>query len=110
MIFDADILDNVEVLEDELDNVTFARKLTRIYKDSKVLGKISKDVIVEFTKKHSYFKKNPLKSTDENKFILDTKKSKETFIKLMNDDFLKSELTNYEYESLAKNGMEKDNG
>lgn len=110
LILDADILDNVEVLEDELDNVTFARKLTRIYKDSKVLGKISKDVIVEFTKKHSYFKKNPLKSTDENKFILDTKKSKETFIKLMNDDFLKSELTNYEYESLAKNGMEKDNG
>lgn len=110
MIQDADILDNIEVLEDELDNVTFARKLTRIYKDSKVLGKISKEVIVEFTKKHSYFKKNPLKSTDENKFILDTKKSKETFIKLMNDDFLKSELTNYEYESLAKNGMEKDNG
>lgn len=110
LILDADILDDVEVLEDELDNVTFARKLTKIYKDSKVLGKISKDVIVEFTKKHSYFKKNPLKSTDENKFILDTKKSKETFIKLMNDDFLKSELTNYEYESLAKNGMEKDNG
>lgn len=110
LISDADILDNVEVLEDELDNVTFARKLTRIYKDSKVLGKVSKDVIVEFTKKHSYFKKNPLKSTDENKFILDTKKSKETFLKLMNDDFLKSELTNYEYESLAKNGMEEDNG
>ena len=110
LILEADILDNVEVLEDELDNVTFARKLTRIYKDSKVLGKISKEVIVEFTKKHSYFKKNPLKSTDENKFILDTKKSKETFIKLMNDDFLKSELTNYEYESLAKNGMEENDG
>ena len=110
LILEADILDNVEVLEDELDNITFARKLTKVYKDSKVLSKVPKDAIVEFTKKHSYFKKNPLKSTDENRFILDTKKSKETFIKLMNDDFLKSELTNYEYESLAKNGMEEDNG
>lgn len=28
------ILDNIEVLADELDNISFARKLTRIYKDS----------------------------------------------------------------------------
>lgn len=101
-ISSVDILENVEVLEDELDNVTFARKLTRIYKDSKVLGVIPNKTIVEFTKKHSYFQKNPIKSNGE-KFVLDTKKSKEAFIKLMNDDFLKSELTNYEYESLAKN-------
>ncbi len=97
-----DILENVEVLEDELDNVTFARKLTRVYKDSKVLGIVPNKTIVEFTKKHSYFQKNPIKSNGE-KFVLDTKKSKDAFIKLMNDDFLKSELTNYEYESLAKN-------
>ena len=96
------ILENVEVLEDELDNVTFARKLTRVYKDSKVLGVVPNKRIVEFTKKHSYFQTNPIKSSGE-KFILDTKKSKEAFIKLLNDDFLKSELTNYEYESLAKN-------
>jgi len=101
-IENADILDNVEVLEDELDNVTFARKLTRVYKDSKVLGVVPNKTIVEFTMKHSYFTKNPLK-TNGDKFVLDTKKSKDTFIKLMNDDFLKSELTNYEYESLAKN-------
>lgn len=97
-----DILDNIEVLEEELDNVTFARKLTRVYKDSKVLGKVLKKTIVEFTKNHSYFIKNPLKCVDD-KFVLDTKKSRDTFIKLINDDFLKSELTNYEYESLAKN-------
>ena len=104
LISNSGILDNIEVLEDELDNVTFARKLTRVYKDSKVLGVIPNKTIIAFTQKHSYFKKNPLKA-DGDKFILDTKKSKETFIKLMNDDFLKSELTNYEYESLAKNNM-----
>lgn len=103
-IASVDILENVEVLEDELENVTFARKLTRVYKDSKVLGVIPNEKIVEFTKKHSYFKKNPIKSSGE-KFILDTKRSKEAFIKLMNDDFLISELTKYKYEALAKNNL-----
>ena len=101
-IAEADIVHNIEALEDELDNVTFARKLTRVYKDSKVLGTVPKETIIEFTRRHGYFRKHPL-CTIEDKFVLDTKKSKETFIKLMNDDFLKSELTNYEYESLAKN-------
>jgi len=104
MITSVDILENVEVLEDELDNVTFARKLTRVYKDSKILGKIPNKDIVEFTTRHKFFKKNPLKSSGD-KFVLDTKKSKEIFLKLMNDDFLRSELTNDEYEALAKNGM-----
>ncbi len=100
------ILDNVEVLTDELDNITFARKLTRIYKDSKVLGKVSNRSIIDFSKKHRYFKSNPIKINDTgDKFILDTKKSKETFIKLMNDDFLTSQLTNSDYESLAKNNV-----
>ena len=37
--------------------------------------------------------------------IQDTKKSKETFIKLMNDDFLTSQLTDSDYEALAKNNV-----
>lgn len=98
------ILDNVEVLFDELDNIAFARKLTRIYKDSKVLGRVDNQAILNFTKRHKYFIKNPLKlNNTQDRFILDTKKSKNTFVKLMNDDLLTSELTNSDYESLAKN-------
>ena len=105
-IEEMNILDNIEVLNDELDDITFARKLTRIYKDSKVLGRVSNQAIIEFSMQHHYFKKNPLKLTDsKDKFILDTKKSKETFIKLMNDDLLTSQLTNFDYESLAKNNL-----
>lgn len=105
-IEEMDILDNIEVLNDELDNITFARKLTRIYKDSKVLGKVSNQAIIDFSLRHHYFKNNPLKLTEsKDKFILDTKKSKETFIKLMNDDLLTSQLTNSDYESLAKNNL-----
>ncbi len=105
-IEEINILDNIEVLNDELHNITFARKLTRIYKDSKVLGKVSNQAIIEFSLRHHYFKNNPLKLTEsKDKFILDTKKSKETFIKLMNDDLLTSQLTNSDYESLAKNNL-----
>ena len=99
-----DILDNVEVLYDELENITFARKLTRVYKDSKVLGKVENSAIIEFSQKHSYFQKNPLKlNATKDKFLLDTKKSKNAFIKLLNDDLLTSELTRNDYEALAKN-------
>lgn len=105
-IEEMNILDNIEVLNDELDNITFARKLTRIYKDSKVLGKVSNQAIIKFSLRHHYFKNNPLKLTEsKDKFILDTKRSKETFIKLMNDDLLTSQLTNSDYESLAKNNL-----
>lgn len=99
-----DILDNVEVLSDELDNITFARKLTRVYKDSKVIGKVENAKIIAFSQQHSYFQKNPLKlNENKDKFLLDTKKSKNTFIKLLNDDLLTSELTSNDYEALAKN-------
>ena len=98
------ILDNVAVLYDELDNITFARKLTRVYKDSKVLGKVSNKELIEFTQRHTYFVKNPIKVTESgDNLLLDTKKSKEAFVKLLNDDLLTSQLTNTDYESLAKN-------
>ncbi len=98
------ILENVEVLYDELDNISFARKLTRVYKDSKVLGKVNNQELISFTRKHSYFTKNPIKVTEDGaRLMLDTKKSKAAFVKLLNDDLLTSELTKTDYESLAKN-------
>lgn len=98
------ILDNVDVLLDELDNITFARKLTRVYKDSKVIGKVENAQIIAFSQQHSYFRNNPLKlNENKDKFLLDTKKSKNTFIKLLNDDLLTLGLTSNDYEALAKN-------
>ncbi len=34
---------------------TFTRKLTKVYKGSKVLGKVSNQTIIEFSQKHYYF-------------------------------------------------------
>lgn len=104
VIGETGILDNVDVLYDELDSITFARKLTRLYKDSKVLGKVSNKELIDFMQRHTYFEKNPIKITEDgNKLLLDTKKSKAAFIKLLNDDLLTSQLTKTDYESLAKN-------
>lgn len=105
-IEDAGLIEDIEVLRDELDNTSFARKLTRIYRDSKVLKRVDRREIIDFTKRHNYFVKNPLKlNAAGNRFILDTKRSKNTFMKLLNDDLLTSALTNVEYESLAKNSV-----
>lgn len=103
-IKEIDIVDNIDTLTDELDNMTFARKLTRVYKDSKVIGKVNNEKIILFSKTHTYFIKNPIRLNEGgDKFILDTKKAKNAFLKLLNDDLLTSELTKAEYESVAKN-------
>ena len=68
------------------------------------MGKVTNETIIAFTREHSYFKTNPIKLNAEgNKFVLDTKKSKNAFVKLLNDDLLTSNLTRSEYEVLAKN-------
>lgn len=105
-IEDAGLIEDIEVLWDELDNTSFARKLTRIYRDSKVLKMVDRKDIIDFTKKHNYFQKNPLKLNEAgDRFVLNTKRSKNIFMKLLNDDLLTSALTNAEYESLAKNSV-----
>lgn len=46
---------------------------------------------------------------DGTQFALDTKVSKDLFIKLLNDDFLTSELAQLYYDSLAKDNIEAEN-
>ena len=43
---------------------------------------------------------------DSTKILLDTKKSQNFFLRLMNDDFLHSELTNYDYMTPAKDRLQ----
>lgn len=101
-----DILEDIEVLREATDNVTFARKLTKVRSNSPILTMdISIEKIIDFTKKTPGLK-TEFKYTDDNKKIrLDTNKSKEAFVKLLNDDFLRSELTQLYYDSLAKDKL-----
>lgn len=102
------LLQDVQPLIDDLDDISFSRKLTKVYKDSKVIGRVPNNKIINFIKEHAYFKINPIKIDESNqKLAIDTKVSKNALIKLLNDDLLHSDLTEFEYDSVAKNDVEK---
>lgn len=96
------ILDNPEELLNMLNDVSFARKLTKIASNSPVLGKIPLSSIIDFTKTHPTLKGKISYSPLGTQIHLDTKASKKLFLKILNDDFLRSELTKAYYDSLAK--------
>lgn len=97
------ILEDVQVLKDLVDDITFARKLSKIREKSPVITlNISNDDIINFTKTNSGLRGRFKYSEDGKQIRLDTKASKNAFIKLLNDDYLRSNLTNQEYDSIAK--------
>lgn len=100
------LLENIQVLKDSAEEVSFARKLSKVKKTSPIFtNNIPKEVIVEFTKTNPGLK-GAFKYSDDGLTIrLDTKKSKEAFIKLLNDSFLRSELTKEYYEARAKDNI-----
>ncbi|WP_419870543.1 anti-phage protein KwaB [Chryseobacterium sp. CT-SW4] len=101
------IVSNIESLSELINDITFARKLTKIARSSPVLRlRIPNLNIITFAKTHPLTKKKIRLNADETKFNLDTRVSKELFIKILNDDLLTSELTKLYYDTLAKDGIE----
>ncbi|WP_249960690.1 anti-phage protein KwaB [Histophilus somni] len=100
------ILSNPEVLIELIEDVKYARKLTKIAKGSPVLSaKIPNKQIIEFCKIYPSLRNKFRFNEDKEQIILDTKVSKDLFIKVLMDDFLTSELTKYNYVSLAKDNL-----
>ena len=101
------IVSNINVLEELIDNISFARKLTKIARNSPVIQNNIPNVnIINFSRIHPAVKGKIRYTADGNQISLDTKVSKNLFIKLLNDDFLTSELTRLYYDSLAKDNIE----
>lgn len=101
------ILSNIDSLESLVDNISFARKLTKVAKSSPVIKlNIPNESIIDFAKSYPLTKKKIKLTEDGKKFFLDTRVSKDLFIKILNDDLLTSELTKLYYASLAKDGIE----
>lgn len=97
------LVENPETLHELIDNVTTARKLTKVAKASPVLKLgIENAKIIEFCKSFPRLKGKIRFNADGDKIQLDTKVSKTLFIQLLMDDFLTSELTEFHYTSLAK--------
>lgn len=100
------IVSEMSDLESLISNVSFARKLIKAARDSPVIkNNIPNDQIIAFSKTHPATR-NMKYTEDESQFNLNTKVSKDLFIKILNDDLLTSELTNLYYASLAKDGIE----
>lgn len=100
----AGIVSNIEPLELLSRDLKFAKKLMRVKTDSPVL-QLPFNKVREFIKSHPKLKKRIRFTVDESKISLDTKTSQELFLKLLDDDFLKSELTQILYESEIKDEL-----
>lgn len=98
------LLEDISPLVELSSELKFARRIMRLKKDSPVL-KLPFKKVSDFVKNHPKLKKSLKLSLDGKSFALDTKKSKELFLKLLDDDYLKSELTNLLYESEIKDPL-----
>ncbi len=99
------ILDNPGELAEDLEDAAFSRRLIQTTSDSPVLGKIPVEAIIVFTKTYPTLQGKFKYSGPGTQIHLDTKKSKILFLKMLNDDFLQSELTKAYYDSLAKDNI-----
>jgi hypothetical protein len=101
------LIQNIESLQELVNDVRFARKLTKVAKNSPVIKmNIPNANIIHFSKQHPLTKRKMRYSEDGTQFNLDTRVSKDLLIKILNDDLLTSELTQLYYDSLAKDGIE----
>ena len=100
------LIEDMEVLRDDMEDIKFVRKLSRIQKGSPIFSMgISREKIIEFTKNTKELNGKFKYSEDGKTIRLSTKKSKTEFMKLLNDDFLISELTDKYYEINSKDSL-----
>lgn len=101
-----DIIEDIQTLKDSLDNISFARKLSKIKTTSPIFKReINGAAIIQFTKDTAVLNGKFKYTEDGKKLRLDTKKSKQDFLALMNDEFLISELTKQYYEATLKDDL-----
>lgn len=102
----AQLVVDTAALTARLDDISFSRKLVRAARASPVLGVIPNAQVIAFVNTHPALRGKFRLSDDGSKLKLDTKVSQDLFLKLLNDDFLQSELTKRYYASLAKDNLE----
>lgn len=103
----AELISNPDVLRELIDDVKYARRLTKIAKSSPVLeAGVSSENIIRFCQTFPNLIGKIRFNEEQNKVLLDTKVSKDLFIKLLMDDFLTSELTSFHYTSVAKDSVD----
>lgn len=101
LISGLDLIDNLEELTALVDNVKYAKRVLRIKPDSPVL-QLAKTRIIDFITSHPKLSGKIRLNVTGDRILLDTEVSKVITIGILNDDYLKSNLTELDYESESK--------
>ena len=99
------LVESTDVLTERLDDISFSRKLVKAARNSPVLGVIPNEQVIVFILTHPALRGKFTISDDGARLQLKTKVSQNLFLKLLNDDFLQSDLTKRYYASLAKDNI-----
>jgi hypothetical protein len=101
LIRELDLIDNIDELTAFVDNVKYAKRILKINPQSPVL-QLARTRIIDFIRNHNKLSSRIRFNENGDKIMLDTDVSKVITIGILNDDYLKSNLTDLDYESERK--------
>lgn len=105
----AGLIENPDVLHELVDDVKYARKLTKVASSSPVIQKnIPSETVISFCRSFPALAGRIRFNENGDKVLLDTKVSKDLFINLLMDNYLTSELTELHYASVAKDSVDAE--
>lgn len=107
LIRELDLIDNIEELTSFVQNVKYAKRILKINPQSPVL-QLAKSRILDFVRNHNKLSSKIRFNESGDKISLDTDVSKVITIGILNDDYLKSNLTDLDYESERKEEFTDD--
>jgi hypothetical protein len=102
----SELIMDLSTMRDRIEDLTFARKIAQLKDHSVVLNELNAEDIIEFAETFPKLRGRFKFNENKTKFDLSTKKSQNLFLKLLNDDFLSSELTKRYYDSASKDPLE----
>lgn len=102
------ILQTTQGIIDMLGKTSFARKVVKIRNSPVILRNIPNVQIIAFTQSHPSLMNKMRYSEDGLQIILHSNLSRELFVKMLDDAYLTSELTEQYYESIAKDVVEEE--
>jgi hypothetical protein len=101
IIENSGFLENTQLLQELANDVRYAKKLMKVKADS-VVFQLDFNKIRDFIRHHPKLKRRVRFNFNGSKIVLDTKVSAGLFLKLLDDDYLKSDLTDFLYETDRK--------
>ncbi len=102
-----DLIDNIAELSSFVDNIKYAKRVLKINANSPVL-QLAKLRIIEFIANHPKLRTKIRLNQTNDRILLDTDISKIITIGILNDDYLKSNLTDLDYESENKSEIDEN--